>query len=283
MTSRAASGSDIVVLAAPVRQNIELLHTIPERIAGDVLVTDVGSTKVAIERRGAGAAAARPLCRRPPLAGAASGGIESVRRDLFQGRPWLLTPLPTAIRPTRPEDLNSIESLVRSLGGVPYRLAPLEHDRLMAYVSHLPQLAVSALMQVVGDRVLHDGLLFAGNGLRDSTRLASSPPDTWRDIASTNAPTLEIALDDLIAALGRLRDDLEAEKSSTGFLRRRGVGRDFSDDPRCHGAKVPRCEGAEGHGAKVPKGQGAKVLTLAFWHFPRPRGPVAPWHRDSEM
>jgi len=206
-----ASGSDIVVLAAPVRQNIELLQTIPDRIDGDVLVTDVGSTKVAIS------AAARALPPRVrfvgghPIAGAASGGIDSVRRDLFQGRPWLLTPLPDDdSRPTRPEDLNVIENFVRSLGGVPYRLSPLEHDRLMAYVSHLPQLAVSALMQVVGDRVLHDGLLFAGNGLRDSTRLASSPPATWRDIASTNAPTLKIALDDLIAALGRLRDDLES-------------------------------------------------------------------------
>jgi prephenate dehydrogenase len=206
-----ASGSDIVVLAAPVRQNIELLQAIPERIDGEVLVTDVGSTKVAISD------AARALPPRVrfvgghPIAGAASGGIESVRRDLFHGRPWLLTPLPDDDpRPARPEDLDAIESFVRSLGGVPYRLSPLEHDRLMAYVSHLPQLAVSALMHVVGDRVLHDGLLFAGNGLRDSTRLASSPPGTWRDIASTNAPPLKIALDDLIAALGRLRDDLES-------------------------------------------------------------------------
>jgi prephenate dehydrogenase len=205
-----ASGSDLVVLAAPVRQNIELLKAIPDRIAGEVLVTDVGSTKLAISD------AARTLPPRVrflgghPIAGAASGGIESVRRDLFQGRPWVLTPLPDGDpRPTRAEDLNRIEGFVRSLGGVPYRLSPVEHDRLMTYVSHLPQLTVSALMQVVGDHVLHEGLLFAGNGLRDSTRLASSPPGTWRDIASTNAPTLKVALDDLIAALERLRDDLE--------------------------------------------------------------------------
>jgi len=204
-----AQGSDIVVLAAPVQQNIDLLRALPAQVTGDLLVTDVGSTKAAI----AAAAAALPPRIRflggHPIAGAASGGIDSVRRDLFQGRPWVLTPVPDDDpRPTRADDLQRIEEFVKALGGVPCRLSPLEHDRLMAYVSHLPQLAVSALMHVVGDRVLHEGLLLAGNGLRDSTRLASSPASTWRDIASTNAPSLEVALDDLIAALERLRDDL---------------------------------------------------------------------------
>jgi prephenate dehydrogenase len=206
-----AQGSDIVVLAAPVRQNIDLLGGLPDHVTGDLLVTDVGSTKAAI------AAAARGLPPHirflggHPIAGAASGGIESVQRDLFQGRPWVLTPLlDDDPRPTRADDLQAIEAFVKALGGVPCRLSPLEHDRLMAYVSHLPQLAVSALMHVVGDGVLHEGLLLAGNGLRDTTRLASSPANTWRDIASTNAPGLKVALDDLIATLERLRDDLDS-------------------------------------------------------------------------
>jgi prephenate dehydrogenase len=204
-----AAGHDLVVLAAPVRQNIELLRALPDHVEGDVLVSDVGSTKAAI------AEAARALPARirfiggHPIAGAASGGIEAVRRDLFQGRPWVLTPV-TGDDPhsARPEDIDFIERFVTRLGAVPCRLSPVEHDRLMAYVSHLPQLAVSALMHVVGDRVLHEGLLLAGNGLRDSTRLASSPPGTWRDIASTNAPALEVALDDLIRALQLLKNDL---------------------------------------------------------------------------
>jgi prephenate dehydrogenase len=203
------AGHDLVVLAAPVRQNIELLQSLPGRVDGDLLVTDVGSTKAAIVD------AARALPPRirfvggHPIAGAASGGIEAVRRDLFQGRPWILTPVTgDDPRPSRSEDLDLIERFVTRLGGVPCRLAPAEHDRLMAYVSHLPQLAVSALMHVVGDRVLHEGLLLAGNGLRDSTRLAASPPGTWRDIACTNAPALGLALDDLIRTLQLLKDDL---------------------------------------------------------------------------
>jgi prephenate dehydrogenase len=127
---------------------------------------------------------------------------------LFQGRPWILTPLPEDDpRATRPDDLDTVQSFVKQLGAVPCLLAPLEHDRVMAYVSHLPQFAISALMHVVGERVGHDGLLLAGNGLRDSTRLAASPAGTWRDIASTNAPEITAAIADLIAVLERLKED----------------------------------------------------------------------------
>ena len=203
-----AEDSDLIVLGAPVLRNIELLQSMADRLRGEALVTDVGSTKIETVE------AARTLPARirfiggHPIAGAATGGVESVRRDLFQGRPWILTPLPEGDpRATRGSDLEAVESFVQHLGAVPCRLAPAEHDRLMAYVSHLPQFAVSALMHVVGERVGHDGLLLAGNGLRDSTRLASSPAGTWRDIASTNAPAINAALDDLIAALQRLKQD----------------------------------------------------------------------------
>jgi prephenate dehydrogenase len=82
------------------------------------------------------------------------------------------------------------------------------HDRLLAFLSHLPQLTASALMQVVGDAVGEDGLTLAGRGLADTTRLASSPPDIWRDIAATNADEIGPALDALIAVLQDLRRDL---------------------------------------------------------------------------
>jgi prephenate dehydrogenase len=85
---------------------------------------------------------------------------------------------------------------------------PITHDRLMAYLSHLPQLAVSALMKVVGERAGLDGLSLAGTGLRDTTRLASSPAGTWRDVAATNVDALSAAIDDLTAVLKRLKKDL---------------------------------------------------------------------------
>jgi prephenate dehydrogenase len=87
-------------------------------------------------------------------------------------------------------------------------LDAVAHDRLLAFLSHLPQLTASALMHVVGDAVGDAGLELAGRGLIDTTRLASSPAEIWRDIANTNADEIRPALDTLIAILMDLRADL---------------------------------------------------------------------------
>ena len=80
----------------------------------------------------------------------------------------------------------------------------------MAFLSHLPQLTASALMKVVGNAVDAQGLSLSGKGLADTTRLASSPPEIWRDIAATNADEIGPALDELIRLLQDLRRDLPA-------------------------------------------------------------------------
>ena len=77
----------------------------------------------------------------------------------------------------------------------------------MAFLSHLPQVTASALTSVVGEAV-GEGLRLAGRGLVDTTRLASSPADIWRDICAANADEIGPALDMLIAALQALRDGL---------------------------------------------------------------------------
>ena len=188
---------DVVILAAPVRQNLSILSELDAHVRTPAVVTDTGSTKREI------VAAAQALPPRftfvggHPLAGAARGGLEHARPDLFHGRPWLLT--------ARSEPL---ESFIRALGAEPRAVGVEAHDRLLAYLSHLPQLAASALMEVVGDAVGEDGLALAGRGLADTTRLASSPADIWRDIAATNADQLGPALDVLIARLQELRRDL---------------------------------------------------------------------------
>jgi prephenate dehydrogenase len=198
--------ADLVVLSAPVLQNIEMLATLDDHLRQPAVVTDTGSTKRAI------VAAARALPPRftfvggHPLAGAAKGGLEHARPDLFVGRPWLLTPVGDAAAVER------LSSFVSALGATPRILSPDAHDRLLAFLSHLPQFTASALMQVVGDAVGAGGLELAGRGLADTTRLASSPADIWNDIAATNADEIGKALDTLIALLEELRDDLESGK-----------------------------------------------------------------------
>ncbi len=87
-------------------------------------------------------------------------------------------------------------------------MTPELHDRFVGAVSHLPQLTASALMHVVGKLAGDAGLELAGAGLHDTTRLATSPPDIWRDVAATNEDVLRDALDTLIATLTELRDSL---------------------------------------------------------------------------
>ncbi len=100
-----------------------------------------------------------------------------------------------------------------ALGAKPRLLSAREHDHLLAYISHLPQLVSSALMHLVGDAVGRDGLGLTGRGLQDVTRLASSPAGIWKDVCASNADELGPALDALIKILAELRADLSASST----------------------------------------------------------------------
>ena len=236
--------ADIVILAAPVKQNIALLSELDDNVRVPAIVTDTGSTKREIVAAASGLPPRFTFIGGHPLAGAAHGGLEHARPDLFQGRPWLLTPvarsedraLPllsgtgrsadagsgrgrASDRPETADALDRLTEFVSALGAQPRVLDSRAHDRMLAFLSHLPQLTASALMQVVGDAVGEEGLALAGRGLADTTRLASSPPDIWQDIAGTNADEIGTALDALIAVLQELRRDLpEGERLNDVFV-----------------------------------------------------------------
>jgi prephenate dehydrogenase len=195
---------DVVILAAPVRQNLALLEQLDENVRTAAVVTDTGSTKRGIVEAGRRLPPRFTFVGGHPLGGAAKSGLEHARADLFQGRPWLFTPSDDKAG----ESLEKLLAFVTALGAVPRVLSAGAHDRLLAFLSHLPQLTASALMQVVGDAVGADGLSLAGRGLVDTTRLASSPPEIWKDIAATNADELRQALDTFIQLMTELRDDL---------------------------------------------------------------------------
>jgi prephenate dehydrogenase len=196
--------ADLIILAAPVRQNLMLLETLDEHVRQPAVVTDTGSTKRAIVEAAKSLPPRFTFIGGHPLGGAAASGLEHARPDLFKSRPWLFTPSGEA----GTESLDKLVAFVRALGAHPRILDAAAHDRLLAFLSHLPQLTASALMQVVGDAVGEKGLELAGRGLIDTTRLASSPAEIWRDIASTNADEIRPALDTLIAILEDLRGDL---------------------------------------------------------------------------
>ena len=194
---------DLVILAAPVRQNIELLAELDEHVRQPAVVTDTGSTKRAVVEAARALPPKFTFIGGHPLGGSAKGGLENARSDLFKGRPWLLTPSGAS-----GDALEKLTAFVSALGAQPRIIDAAAHDRVLAFLSHLPQLTASALMQVVGDAVGQDGLALAGRGLADTTRLASSPAEIWRDITATNADEIGVALDELIAMLQDLRRDL---------------------------------------------------------------------------
>jgi prephenate dehydrogenase len=129
--------------------------------------------------------------------------------------------------------LAKLTEFVQALGAVPRVLGVPAHDRLLAFLSHLPQFTASALMQVVGDAVADEGLALAGRGLADTTRLASSPPDIWRDIAATNADQIGPALDALIAVLQDLRRDLPDGDRLSDVFTDAAAARDAEALKRC--------------------------------------------------
>src|SRR5580765_4228737 len=195
--------ADLVILAAPVRQNIELLRDLDDNVTQPAVVTDVGSTKRAIVDAARSLPPKFTFIGGHPLGGAAKGGLENARPDLFAGRPWLLTPTTEG-----GDAVEKLSAFVTALGAVPRVVDVATHDRLLAFLSHLPQLTASALMNVVGNAVGAQGLALSGKGLADTTRLASSPAEIWRDIAATNADEIGPALDALMAVLQDLRRDL---------------------------------------------------------------------------
>jgi len=201
----AVAGADLVVLAAPVRANVAVLPAVARHAPGRVVVTDVGSTKRVVVD------SARTCTPRPafvgghPLAGAASGGLAGARADLFAGRKWVFTPDEDACG----EVLERLFAFVAGLGAIPCTMTAAEHDRLLAVVSHLPQIVSSALMHVVGELGGDEGLAVAGTGLADMTRLASSPVEIWRDIFLTNADNVRPTLARLAGVLADLADPVD--------------------------------------------------------------------------
>jgi prephenate dehydrogenase len=192
----------VVVLAAPVDVILDTLPKLPLVIHAQALVIDTGSTKRAIVDA-AGKANLRQFVGGHPMAGGTTAA--DARADLFDGKPWFLT------NPDAPDAVRRAAKFVEALGARPVVLTDRgdEHDRLMAAVSHLPQVTASALMAVVARAVGDDNLHWAGSGLRDTTRLASSPAAVWESILASNRTELKPLLQSLAAELSAAADRLD--------------------------------------------------------------------------
>lgn len=196
----AAAVCDLLFLSQPISGILETLRKLDPLVRPDTLVTDAGSTKQMIVDEAKRSLRRCTFLGGHPMAGKELRGAAAADADLFRGRPWVFT-----------ADLDHpFRKCVADFGAREIILDPASHDRLVAWSSHLPQLASTALASAIGEHA-PEAASVAGPGLLDSTRLAMSSFDLWRDILATNGREVSLALDAYIEKLRALRADFEAE------------------------------------------------------------------------
>jgi prephenate dehydrogenase len=231
----ACEGSQIVVLATPVGAIIDLIERLGPVLPPTTLITDAGSTKEKIVDRAKavfGDRVAERFLPGHPMAGKEVGGIEHADGDLFRDAVWIFTPVAgfggtskiQIDKPPKPPAKNHIqdfEEAVRTIGARVIEMDAARHDRLCAWISHLPQFLSTALASTLEREFGDDPELHAigGRALREMTRLASSPYSMWRDIALTNEANIQQAVHKLEQTLMHVRDNLRTRQLEDEFER----------------------------------------------------------------
>jgi len=202
---KAVMNADLVVLATPVHVVPAMFDKIAPHLKRGSIVTDVGSTKVSIV-----ASAKEKLPNAPffvgshPVAGSEKRGVEFSSGDLFQKTTCLMTPT----EETHRQAFDRVKRMWTAIGAQVRTMTPEEHDQTLAYVSHMPHVIAYALMAAIPDEYLP----LAGQGLKDTTRIASSSPEVWHDICFANARNILEALDACVANLGVLRKAINEDE-----------------------------------------------------------------------
>jgi len=220
---QAARESQIVVLAVPIYATLDLMEKLAGVLGSEHLVTDVGSTKGQITAA-AGRLFNTPECAAflpgHPMAGKERGGAALGDANLFRGAVWLFTEVPTWERSLASSKLvKSWREWVAAMGAKTLDMDAARHDELVAWVSHLPQFAATALSALLEEEVgaapeLRD---VGGRALREMTRLGASPYSMWRDIALTNTEAVQAALYKLEQRLAHLRENLRTPELRDEF------------------------------------------------------------------
>ncbi|HPW69334.1 MAG TPA: prephenate dehydrogenase [Deltaproteobacteria bacterium] len=201
-----ASGCDMAVIALPVGSIVDAARSLLPHLGPDTPLTDTGSTKARIARE---IESFWPcFVGSHPIAGKENPGYCASQSDLFAGRPCIITPGAH----TQQECVHQVRQIWEACGSRVTIMDPMEHDRLMAVISHMPHLLSFASMGLAGDLHIHRGLL--GAGFRDFTRIAASDPVMWRDIFLDNSGHILKLLDNYVRELGLMREIIGGRDAS---------------------------------------------------------------------
>jgi prephenate dehydrogenase len=216
--AEALGDADLVFLATPVGVILRSLPEVSEAVRPGTIVTDVGSTKrLIVEQAAQHFKGERFFVGGHPMAGSEKGGWENADAHLFENAAYVLTP---ASNPPA-HSLESLANLLQAAGARVIILDPEEHDRIVAEVSHLPQLLAIALTNFIArDEVEHElRLQLAAGGIRDMTRIAASRFSIWQDSLNSNRANVRQSLQEFIAVLQQLGRDLDNDNLEAGFRR----------------------------------------------------------------
>ena len=222
---------DLVVLALPT-------SAISQVIRKEIVINphstfmDVGSVKneVVLEVETFSGLSTRFLPTHP-MAGREIGGASSARADLFQGRSWILTPEADCA----PESKSLVLELISILGATPIELSAVDHDAAVAKISHLPQIAASLVAkQLIGTP--EEWMELAGQGLRDTTRIAGSDEKLWKEIIYSNRAEISELLISLQNDLTQMIAALDDPAKIASLIAAGRVGKEMI--PGKHGGKA---------------------------------------------
>ncbi len=222
---------ELVVLAMPTSHLTEVIER-ENQLNLNCTFMDVGSVKseVVLHVQSISGLSKRFLPTHP-MAGREIGGAGSARADLFQGRSWILTPTADVDPASRALVLEVIELL----GAAPIELSALDHDRAVAKISHLPQIASSLIAkQLTGTPA--EWMELAGQGLRDTTRIAGSDASLWKEIIYSNRTELRQLLINLQNDVQAMIDSLNDPEEIAALIAQGRAGKSLI--PGKHGGKA---------------------------------------------
>lgn len=211
--ARALPGADLIVFSTPVRTIVQQIKEWAALYKPGAVITDMGSTKQAIVQ----AMAELPPGLHPvgshPMCGKEQAGLEAAEATLYQGAPWIVTPLER----TPPGATQLIFDLAEAVGARPRLLAAERHDKLVAAISHLPHTLATALVLAAQQVAEDDPAVWevAASGFRDTSRVAASDVTMMLDILLTNRAAVGHMLALAQGQLARLAEALAAEDEAT--------------------------------------------------------------------
>ncbi len=217
----AVADADVIFLATPVKTLGAVTQQCLPGLKPGAVITDGGSVKGDVVRM------IEPLLPAGihfvpghPIAGTENSGAEAAFSSLYRGKRCILTPTEN----TDPQALELIERMWRTVGSDVVRMPLEKHDKVLAAISHLPHMVAYSLVNAVGsyDHYEENILEYSAGGFRDFTRIASSDPTMWRDIAETNREALLEMMEQFESSLTELKTDIaegNGEKLFEFFLR----------------------------------------------------------------